>query len=164
MQEHCVYLALSDTLKVGVTRATQVPTRWIDQGAHKARVIARTPNRFLAGKIEVALKSVYTDKTNWRKMLTHTVMEDEPDWKGELERIEAALPAELLDYLSPKEEVHSFSYPVESFPAKVKSVGFDKEPEICGRLSGIKGQYLIFADSRVLNIRRHTGYEIELSF
>ncbi len=66
-QPHIVYLAASDVVKVGVTRETQVPTRWIDQGANEAIKLAETPNRYLAGVLEVALKSEFTDKTNWRK-------------------------------------------------------------------------------------------------
>ena len=31
-----------------------------------------------------------------------------------------------------------------------------------GRLWGIKGQYLIFDDGSVLNIRKHNGYNITL--
>ena len=36
LQPHIVYLALPSEVKVGVTRKTQVPTRWIDQGAVQA--------------------------------------------------------------------------------------------------------------------------------
>ena len=57
LQPHIVYLANSSHLKVGVTRKSQIPTRWIDQGAHQAMSIIETPNRYLAGISEVALKS-----------------------------------------------------------------------------------------------------------
>jgi len=70
LQPHIVYLANSSNVKVGVTRKAQVPTRWIDQGAHEAIEIVEVPNRYLAGITEVALKDHVGDKTNWRKMLT----------------------------------------------------------------------------------------------
>ena len=37
-----------------------------------------------------------------------------------------------------------------------------KDNEIAGRIMGIKGQYLIFDDNTVLNIRKHNGYVIEM--
>jgi hypothetical protein len=52
---------------------------------------------------------------------------------------------------------------VIEFPEKVKSVGFDKVPTIQGKLMGIKGQYLIFDGGLVLNIRKHTGYYVEIN-
>ena len=58
--------------------------------------------------------------------------------------------------------VCTINYPVERYPEKVKSTGFDKQAEIEGCLAGIKGQYLIFDDNRVLNIRKHNGYRISL--
>ena len=73
-EEHClqdqyVYLSLTSNLKVGVTRHTQIPTRWIDQGAHKAIILAKTPNRYLAGMIEKELSKTISDRTYWRRML-----------------------------------------------------------------------------------------------
>ena len=69
LQQHIVYLAYTGDVKVGVTRESQVPTRWIDQGATFALPIAKTENRYEAGMIEVELKKHIADKTNWRKML-----------------------------------------------------------------------------------------------
>ena len=69
LQPHIVYLANTGNIKVGVTRKSQTPYRWIDQGAHEAITLLEVPNRFLSGLGEVALKSYYSDKTNWRKML-----------------------------------------------------------------------------------------------
>ncbi len=51
---------------------------------------------------------------------------------------------------------------MNQYPEKVTSVGFDKHAEIEGCLAGIKGQYLIFDDNRVLNIRKHNGYRITI--
>ena len=71
---HFVYLAVSNEVKVGVTREHQIPTRWIDQGASYAIKLAKTPNRHIAGIIEVFLKNHFTDKTNWRSMLKNEIV------------------------------------------------------------------------------------------
>jgi len=55
-------------------------------------------------------------------------------------------------------------YPVLEYPSRVKSVNFDKQPEIKDVLTGIKGQYLMFRSGDVINIRKHGGYLVELSF
>jgi hypothetical protein len=155
--EHVVYLSLTSGLKVGVTRNTQVPIRWIDQGAVRTIELARTPNRHTAGLIEVALKQHMADKTNWRKMLSGTGPED-VDLKEEKQRIAALLPGELRDYVIGEDREYSLNYPVLQYPVKVRSLNFDKDPLISGTLSGIKGQYLIFSDQRVINIRKFGGY------
>lgn len=156
VQPHIVYLALSSGVKVGVTRSTQMPTRWIDQGASKAMVLAETPNRYYAGIIEVAMKNFLTDKTNWQRML-----------KGELSTeslhevkqiLKEKLSDELAAYFSGDETLLEIEYPILKHPTKVTSVSFDKVPEVTGNLSGIKGQYILFDDGRVLNIRNHSGY------
>ena len=162
VQPHVVYLALSSGLKVGVTRGNQVPTRWIDQGATQAIRLAETPHRQLAGAIEVVLKDYMSDKTNWQRMLKNQIAEG-IDLLKEKQKAKALLSGDLQQYISEKNDVFTFNYPVDSYPLKVKSVNFDKLPEIEGKLKGIKGQYLIFMDNRVLNIRRHTGYFITLS-
>ncbi len=159
-QPHVVYLAASDSIKVGVTRAEQTVTRWIDQGASYAIILAETTNRYEAGIIEVALKSYMTDKTNWQRMLKNEV-NHELDLLDEKGRVEDLLPFDMRDFVSMNDDIISLNYPVEKYPIKVKSVSFDKSPVIRGKLVGIKGQYLIFDDERVLNIRKHTSYEIE---
>jgi hypothetical protein len=160
--EHFVYLAVSGELKVGVTRHHQVPTRWIDQGASDAIILAHTPNRHIAGIIEVYLKNFYSDKTNWRSMLQNKTIQEYnlPD-----EKINAfqLLPAELKQYFYNDNQIWKMNYPVPEYPEKITSVSFDKDPEISGILSGIKGQYLIFDDGRVLNIRKHSGYWLEVN-
>lgn len=161
-QPHIVYLAASDSIKVGVTRAGQSLTRWIDQGASSAIILAETSNRYEAGIIEVALKAYMTDKTNWQRMLKNEI-NHELDLLDEKGRVEDLLPFDMRDFVSMNDTIISLNYPVEKYPLKVKSVSFDKTPLIRGRLAGIKGQYLIFDDERVLNIRKHTSYEIEFS-
>src|SRR6266446_5306474 len=69
MQPHYVYLANSSGLKVGITRASQIPTRWLDQGAAQALLCFRVPTRRQAGLVEVVLKRYVADRTDWRKLL-----------------------------------------------------------------------------------------------
>ena len=156
---HVVYLALSSGVKVGVTRDAQIPTRWIDQGASKAVRLAEVPNRFLAGKIEVFLKAFVSDKTAWQKMLKNEI-----DFKKNLldfkQDLASKLDEELAQYVSLNDDETIIQYPVVDYPAKLKSVTFDKEAIFEGELKGIKGQYLILSDDRVLNIRRHSGYYV----
>lgn len=158
-QPHVVYLAVSDTVKVGVTRRDQCLTRWIDQGAHRSIILAETNNRYEAGVIEVALKPYLTDKTNWQRMLKNEV-DYSIDLVEEKGKVEDLLPFDLRSFISDDDTITEFQYPVIAFPEKVKSVGFDKTPLVEGTLVGIKGQYLIFSDNRVINMRKHTSYEI----
>jgi len=163
LQDHYVYLALSSAVKVGITRDTQIPTRWIDQGAWKAIRLAKVPNRNTAGRLEVALKKHLSDKTNWRHMLANNIAR-EIDLLKEKERIIQLIPSAFKDFISPENEITELAFPVNQYPEKVKSIGFDKVPEYKGQLIGIKGQYLLFADDTVINIRKHGGYKINLSF
>jgi hypothetical protein len=157
-----VYLALSDNVKIGVTRIHQVPTRWIDQGAKSAIKLAITPNRHIAGIIEVFLKKYYTDKTNWRTMLKNEIATD-IQLTEEKQKAAQLLPGELRKYVALDNEIVTINYPVEHYPTNIKNIGFDKNPEIKGILGGIKGQYLIFNQGNVLNVRKHNGYYLEIS-
>lgn len=159
---HIVYLASSDIVKVGVTRINQVPTRWIDQGASGAIRLAETPNRYEAGILEVALKQFFSDKTNWQRMLKNEI-DDSIDLIEEKWNLHDQLPADLTQYFTENDEIFNLNYPVLEFPEKVKSLSFDKTPSIHKKLMGIKGQYLIFEGGEVLNIRKHTGYFVELT-
>lgn len=161
LQTHFVYLAVSSGIKVGVTRSTQFPTRWMDQGASFAMKLAETPNRYIAGLIEVALKEFISDRTAWQRMLKNQILEDVDLYEKKYELISKLNP-NLLAFESEEEEITEITYPVLEFPEKVKSIGFDKLNEIEGRIMGIKGQYLIFDDNTVLNIRKHNGYVLEI--
>ncbi|PTN10650.1 uncharacterized protein DUF2797 [Mangrovibacterium marinum] len=161
--DHFVYLAVSRELKVGVTRHHQVPTRWIDQGASYAIRLLKTPNRHIAGVAEVFLKKYFTDKTNWRDMLKNHVAEN-LELVEEKENALRLLPAELQQYRSEQDEVVHLQYPVLEYPSKISSLSFDKQPVIEGNLQGIKGQYLLLDGGRVLNIRKHNGYFLTLTF
>ena len=160
-QPHVVYLAASSAVKVGITRKEQVPTRWIDQGASSALILAETPNRYEAGRIEVALKDIFTDKTNWRKMLKNEV-DQSIDLADEKWALEDQLPGDIIDFFTDDEDETLLNYPVLQYPEKITSMSFDKFPTIRGKLQGIKGQYLLFDDGKVMNIRKHTGYHIEI--
>ncbi|MEZ4937604.1 MAG: DUF2797 domain-containing protein [Crocinitomicaceae bacterium] len=159
---HFVYLAVSSAIKVGITRKDQIPTRWIDQGANYAIKLAEVPYRQLAGQIEVALKEVYTDKTNWRKMLTNDYLKD-VDLVEEKWALEDVLPADLLEYFTEDDEITFLHYPVIEYPTKAMSLNLDKNPAIIDQLQGIKGQYLLFKNIGALNIRKHSGYYIQFS-
>jgi len=166
-EEHClkdqyVYLALSSNIKVGVTRHTQIPTRWIDQGATFALPIAKTPNRYLAGIIEVALKPLFGDKTNWRKMLANEI-DSTTNLYIERDRAINSLPEELRQYALLNEEIVEINYPNLYFPEKVKTINFDKINAFKGKLTAVKGQYLIF-DNIVVNVRKYGGYEFIVSY
>ena len=163
LRPHIVYLALSSEVKVGVTRITQVPTRWIDQGAVQAIAIVEVPNRYLAGITEVALKNHYADKTNWRKMLANEV--PKADLRKEKASLKYMIPKEVQEFYHPeKDDLCEIHYPVLSYPTKVISLNLDKSPNFSGKLMGIKGQYLIFEDGTVFNVRNFEGYVVKLSF
>jgi hypothetical protein len=159
--DHYVYLAVSSGLKVGVTRHTQIPTRWIDQGASRAVRLARTPNRYLAGLIEVDLKQHLADKTNWQRMLKGQ-LERQVDLKEEKQKASALLREDLREYLIDEDALTTIRYPLESHPLKVKSLSFDKVEQYTGTLVGIKGQYLIFDTGQVFNVRKHNGYLVRI--
>ena len=169
MQDHIVYLANSSGLKVGITRATQVPTRWIDQGATQALAIMRVRSRLQSGTLEMAFKQHVADKTNWRDMLKGKAVE--LDMAGERDRLLAACEEDIKELMArfgffaisvlKGIDAVSIDYPVQAYPEKITSLSFDKEPVVSGTLKGIKGQYLIF-DSGVINLRRFSGYEVEL--
>ena len=163
LQDHIVYLAISSGIKVGVTRSGQIPARWIDQGAWQAIKLAKTPNRYTAGLIEVALKKHISDRTNWQRMLKNQLIEG-VDLTIAKKEIIAHLPSDLQNYISEEDNITEINYPVNEYPEKVKSLSFDKLGEIAGRLWGVKGQYLIFDDGTVVNMRKHTGYMVELEF
>ncbi|WBA84059.1 DUF2797 domain-containing protein [Endozoicomonas sp. GU-1] len=178
MTDHVVYLANSSGLKVGITRATQVPTRWIDQGATQAMPFIRVATRQQSGLLEVIFKEFINDRTNWRAMLKGPADPlDLQDTARELldmnhSRITALQEQFGIQAIQPLVDVKSvdidssavlnIDYPVIEYPAKVTSRSFDKEPLIEGTLLGIKGQYLIF-DNGVVNIRKHTAYEVSVA-
>lgn len=183
MADHIVYLAYASGIKVGITRKKNIPSRWIDQGATIALPIFKVATRRIAGLIEVELAKHIADKTNWRKMLqngAHHQNTDQIDLLNITESVDLkAKQAEIIQEINDKitqfktqfgpesieileEPERHFYYPVESVPEKITAFNFDKDPIVKSKLTGVKGQYLIFED-KVLNIRKFTGYEIKLS-
>lgn len=161
LQPHVVYLANSSSVKVGVTRKSQIPARWIDQGAHEAIEIVEVPNRYLAGITEVALKAHVSDKTNWRAMLKNDIKdEDLISWRAKLEEF---IPEEARPYFIDNNKETNLEFPVLHYPLKPKSLNLEKTPFYEGVLKGIKGQYLIFKDDTVFNIRGSEGYVVRIS-
>jgi len=162
LQPHIVYLANTSGLKVGITRKSQVPTRWIDQGAVQALPILEVSDRLTSGLIEVEIKKNLSDITNWRNMLKG--IKGEFDLYQERENIFNEF-GDLLDSFGAEDiesDIINIDYPVLAYPEKVKSLSFDKTPFIEGTLQGIKGQYLIF-DTGCLNMRKHQGYYLYLN-
>ena len=161
LQPHIVYLSNTGSVKVGVTRKSQIPYRWIDQGAHEAIELIETPNRYLAGKAEVALKKYMSDKTNWRKMLKNE--NDNVSLLNYKEQARTYIPSDLEHYFNSNSEVIKINFPVISYPDKPKSLKIKKDTSFSGKLKGLKGQYLIFENNDVLNFRAHEGHVFKIS-
>ncbi|MDR2205373.1 MAG: DUF2797 domain-containing protein [Flavobacteriaceae bacterium] len=160
LQPHIVYLAYTGDVKVGVTRMSQIPTRWIDQGATFALPIAKTDNRYEAGMIEVALKKHLPDKTNYKKMLQNDY-ESDLDLQHFRNEIEKYFPADFRNFYKDDAEIVKLDYPYET-PEKINVFTLEKKPEFEGILKGIKGQYLNFENGDFINVRSHEGYVIDL--
>lgn len=168
-QGHTIYLSNSSGIKVGITRNDQVPTRWIDQGAIQALPIFQVKNRLHSGLVEITLGKYVSDKTRWQAMLKNQVTELDmlaerdkllQQCQLELDALKDQLGADAVVAMTDAEPI-SISYPVLEYPTKVVSLNFDKTPEVSGTLLGIKGQYLLL-DTGVINIRKFTGYEVEV--
>ncbi len=166
MVPHYVYLSNTSALKVGITRYTQLPTRWIDQGATQALAVLKVKTRQISGLVEVAIAEMVADKTNWRTMLKGNNVDIDlqqqaqlllPEVKQRLAEITAEFGEDAIEYLD--NDIVDIHYPVDHFPTKIASHNFDKEPVVSGILEGIKGQYLLF-DTGVINIRKFSSYEI----
>lgn len=166
MQPHIVYLSNTSDVKIGITRESQLPTRWIDQGAVQALAILRVTKRYHSGLVESAFKQYLNDRTNWRNMLKHEV-EDidlfevfETIWP----KVKQTLGAELMDdveVIADRSGLTTIDYPSNYYPTKITSFNLDKNPLVEGRLDAIKGQYLIF-DNGVINLRKYGGYRVAL--
>ena len=162
LQPHIVYLASSSDIKVGVTRKSQVPTRWIDQGASQAMPLVEVPNRYLAGITEVALKDHMGDKINWKKMLLNNVAP--ADLAAKRTEMKQWLPDEVKPYFeTTKEQLYTLDYPVLEYPKKITSLNLTKTPTYSGKLVGVKGQYFIFEDGTVFNVRSNEGFVVQLN-
>lgn len=162
-QPHVVYLAISSSVKVGVTSVRNIPTRWIDQGASSAVIIAHTPNRYIAGIIEVELKKQFTDRTHWQKMLRNDVLQL-ADFQDAFNLVQKSLSGELQEYLAfDDKDIFIGRFPVLQYPSKIVSFNPEKTPCIEGVLTGIKAQYLMFDAKKVMNVRKFEGYEVVIT-
>lgn len=167
-QPHIVYLANSSGIKVGITRQTQLPTRWIDQGAVQALPVFKVPSRYVSGLVEVIFANYISDKTSWQQMLKgRSEAIDLAGKRDELLALCAEPLAEIVNRFGPDalqllsdEKVVDIHYPIDRYPLKIQSFNLDKNPEVSGVLHGIKGQYLLL-DTGVINIRKFSGYEVE---
>lgn len=167
---HVVYLASSSGAKVGITKPSQMPTRWLDQGAVQALPILSVGSRRQSGMVEALFRSEISDRTHWQRML-----------KGETMDVDLiALRDELMDRLAPgleslraqfgedaiqthpEQHVARFHYPVLAWPTRVSALNLDRIPHVEGRLMGLKGQYLIL-DTGVINLRKYTGYQVSVT-
>jgi len=170
MQPHYVYLANTAGVKVGITRASQLPVRWLDQGAVQALPVFRVSSRYQAGLLEVALKKHVTDRTNWRQMLRgepefHNLQARRDELLGQCgDNIITSIPSsnEQTSILLEEAETHTFTYPILRYPPRVTALDFHKTPHVAGTLLGIKGQYLLL-DTGVLNIRKFAGYKVTIT-
>ena len=172
LSDHFVYLANTGTVKVGITRHVSdgVSSRWLDQGATQAIPIMRVKNRLLSGLVESAFKSYIADKTNWRTMLKgapenvdlitlRTSLLEKVN--GALDKITAEHGLQAVNMID--SEAIDIQYPVEQYPEKVKSINLDKDAEFEGLLNGIKGQYWLLDGDRVINMRKYSGYYLDIS-
>ncbi len=170
MVDHYVYLANSSGLKVGITRHTQLPTRWIDQGACQALPIFKVSTRLQSGLVETALAEFISDKTNWRAMLKgepaaidlkSRAEELIPEISMRLSQLRLKYGSDALQELNA--DVQDIYFPVSEYLTKISSFNFDKTPLVSGVLLGIKGQYLIF-DKGVINMRKFSAYQISIDY
>ena len=166
MKPHIVYLSNTSGAKIGITRESQIPTRWFDQGAIQALPILRVSKRYYSGLIETAFKKHVADKTNWRNMLKNEV--EVIDLYQLFEAYWPTVQSQLSDEIKQDVEVianpdaaHSIEFPALRYPQKINSFNLDKSPVVEGKLDAIKGQYLIL-DSGVINIRKYGGYLVSL--
>ena len=111
--------------------------------------------------MEVALKGVFSDRTHWRNMLKPT----SPNSEALLDAKDDALEALGMTYepfFDEEDEVHILDFPVLQHPDKVTSTKLEKVPVISGKLVGVKGQYWMWEDGRVWNVRAHAGSRVEI--
>ena len=165
---HYVYLANTSGVKVGITRHTQIPTRWVDQGASQALPIFYVKSRLISGLVEVALADFINDKTNWRAMLKEPAQAIDliqqaqqlvPMIEAKLADIKAQYGDHCIEALD--EDIVELTYPIDQYPEKISSLNLDKTPTISGVIQGVKGQYLLL-DTGVINIRKYGAYQVNV--
>lgn len=163
MIDHVLYISNTTGVKVGITRAHQKLTRWVDQGAIQAMTLAILPKRLLAGELENELTGIISDKTNWRKLITGEY--EQLDMTAEAFELYEHIPRAFEKYLIAPDKLNlqTLNFPVNKFLDKAKTYNLDKNQKLNSVLQGIKGQYLIFNDFAI-NFRKYQGYQIEIDF
>jgi len=166
---HVLYLARSSGVKVGITREHTIPTRWMDQGAVEAMPLLRFKTRHLSGVMEEEISKVVSDKTNWRKLIAGEIDDHTPliDVKEQI----FDQFGDVIDSLEGEEmeeKPYHFSYPMmkteeSEMRPKIAGLDLEKNPKLESVLLGIRGQYLLFPEG-ALNIRKHQGYHLQLSY
>ena len=164
-KNHLVYLASTTGLKVGITRETNMPTRWMDHGAIAALPLLKVNDPLASGLVEVTLGQTINDRTAWQRMLKNDV--EDLDLQQEAKQVLTEYQPQLdalqeVEIETLAEQTLYFDYPVLEYPTKIKSLNLDKIPKVEGQLLGIKGQYLLL-DVGVINLRKYAGYEVRFS-
>ncbi|MFB6340768.1 DUF2797 domain-containing protein [Saccharicrinis sp. FJH62] len=162
LQPHYVYLSFTSNFKVGVTRKTQVPTRWIDQGALAAMAVLEVPNRHIAGVVEDYMKQFFSDRTKWNEMLS--IIYSDIYFSESYTMFLEQLPEEFNQYIIKDPQIQAITYPYQIVPNGLRNINLEKENTVKGTLAGIKGQYVVFKDGKAINIRKYTGYLVDLIF
>ena len=72
------------------------------------------------------------------------------------------IPEEAKPYFIEDNAETNLNFPVKKYPAKPKSLNLIKTPKYTGKLVGIKGQYLIFDDETVFNVRANEGLVVSV--
>jgi|GEM_PF-209756 len=167
---HIVYLAASASVKVGITKPSQMPVRWLDQGAVKALPVFDVATRHQSGVIEDVLRRKISDRTPWQRMLKGQTSEADlqevanslmETFASEIAQIQQQFGLEAIQQRN--DVVRYFNYPVLESPKKIVSLNLEKQPHVEGTLLGMRGQYLIL-DVGVLNIRRFEGYQLAFAY
>lgn len=142
----------------------------MDQGAIKSIILAITPNRYLAGKIEKICKKKISDRTNYINMLTNSFIIKNINLiniKYKIFYFILTFYYKYNIYLYKNNKITNFIYPVIKYPKKnnIKIINFKNKYNkiLKEKLLGIKGQYLIFTNNKVFNINNHLGYSINIT-
>src|SRR5690606_39159002 len=96
-----------------------------------------------------------------QKMLKNEILQ--VDLIQERSKAGTYLPQEVKEYFSGQHpNIVELHYPVLAYPKKVTSLSLDKIPKLKGKLSEVKGQYLLFQDGTVFNVRTFEGYVVKI--
>ena len=169
MIPHWVYLSFTSNVKVGITRAYQAQTRWIDQGAITATPLYLVKSRRHSGFVEAAFSKIISDRTQWQKMLK--MRNEEVDllslkpqlieqMKSNIELLSQQFEPGAIQAVQ-DQTLYRFNFPLNETPTRITSYNLDKTPHIHDVLIGIKGQYLIF-ENGVFNVRKFSGYHVDI--